>query len=274
MRRVGILPAVVTLANGYCGLLSIFKTHDRDYYVAGVLIVVAMAFDVVDGMVARIAGASTSFGAYLDSLCDAISFGVAPAFLVKAVVEDSVAEGLFLFHPKLLALLTAVFTIGALIRLARYNVEQATGQSAERRPKGKGITVFSGLPAPGAAGVLAGLVIMAEDPKALSWYQHVVYVLPVLAFVLGFLMVSRVPYVHLGSRFLGGRRGFGYLFFIVVTLALIMMFSEECAAIGFLAYALSPLLTLFGGAGKDREHPPDGVGDDSGADKVQIPDGL
>ena len=156
MKRVGILPAVVTLANGYCGLLSIFKTHDGEYYVAGVLIVVAMAFDVVDGMVARIAGASTSFGAYLDSLCDAISFGVAPAFLAKAVVEDGVPG---VFHPKLLALLTAVFTIGALIRLARYNVEQATGQSAERRPKGKGVSVFSGLPAPGAAGVLAGLVM-------------------------------------------------------------------------------------------------------------------
>ncbi|MHC4163712.1 MAG: CDP-alcohol phosphatidyltransferase family protein, partial [Planctomycetota bacterium] len=56
MTRVGILPTLVTMANGYCGLLAIFKTHDGKFGAAALFILIAMIFDVLDGMVARKAG--------------------------------------------------------------------------------------------------------------------------------------------------------------------------------------------------------------------------
>lgn len=234
MRRVGVLPSLVTLANGYCGILAIYKTHDGRFYAASVFILLAMVFDMVDGMVARRAGVTSSFGAYLDSLSDAISFGIAPAFLAKAVVEYTWPET---YNSKLLALLTAVFALGALLRLARYNVEHATGQESEATETGT--PHFDGIPTPGAAGVVASLVFLVSDEKRLLDFDGVLLVLPWICAVLALLMVSRVRYVHFGTRFLKGRRDFAYLFRVVVLVVLISRFPEECAAAGFAAYGLS-----------------------------------
>ncbi|MGQ0613426.1 MAG: CDP-alcohol phosphatidyltransferase family protein [Planctomycetaceae bacterium] len=234
MRRVGVLPALVTLANGYCGLLAIFKTHDGDLYAASWLILLAMVFDVMDGKIARIAGSTSKFGAYLDSLCDAISFGVAPAFLAKAVASYAMPG---LLHPKLLTILTALFAMGALLRLARYNLEHSSGEGMDQRSGP--VTTFDGLPTPGAAGVLAGCVFAALDDRARVPMEWLLKVVPFLCPVLGFLMISRVPYVHFGNRFLQGRRDFVYLFGVAMTVALITLFPHETLAAGFLLYGAS-----------------------------------
>ncbi|MHC4931537.1 MAG: CDP-diacylglycerol--serine O-phosphatidyltransferase [Planctomycetota bacterium] len=259
MRRVGILPSLVTLANGYCGVLAIYYTHDGRYYAASLLILLAMVFDVFDGMIARRTGVTSSFGAYLDSLSDAISFGVAPAFLVKAVVEDTWPG---LYSPKLLALLTALFALGALLRLARYNVEHASGEGSDR--EGREVNRFDGIPTPGAAGVLASFVFLAYDEKRLVDYKHILLLLPWVAVILAALMVSRVPYVHFGRRFLKVRGDFGYLFLVVALLVLITRFPEEFIAIGFSLYALSgPALAPFRKKRVEEEEP-----------EPAIPDGL
>jgi len=241
MKRVGVFPTLVTAANGYCGILAIYKTLDGEFYQAAGLIILAMVFDVLDGKVARIAGTTSRFGAYLDSLSDAISFGAAPAVLAKATVE---AGSPVHYNPKLLALLTICFALFAIMRLARYNVEHATGEGSDRG--GKGVSVFAGMPTPGAAGVVAGLVLLVHDPKAPFDYSWVLAVLPVLCFVVGGLMITRVPYVHFSRLFLQGRRDFGYLFFLVVSVGLVVKFTEEAAAIGFVLYCLSgPVLAPF-----------------------------
>ena len=148
MKRVGVLPTLVTAANGYCGVLAIYKTHDGQYYYAAGLILLAMVFDLLDGMAARLARVTSPFGAQLDSLCDAISFGIAPAFLAKAAVE-TVWPGVY--STKVLALLTALYALCAILRLARYNAETALGEgSSERRTQQ--VRRFAGMPTPGAAG--------------------------------------------------------------------------------------------------------------------------
>jgi len=259
MRRVGVLPTLITLANGYCGLLAIFKIHDGEFYTASYLILIAMIFDMLDGKVARMAGISSRFGAQLDSLCDAISFGAAPAFLAKAVVESLSPIA---YPPKLLTLLTVIFALGALLRLARYNVEHAGGEGSDA--EGRGVSVFAGIPTPGAAGVIASLVFLTEDKSAVLDYSSVYAVLPVLAAVLGALMVSRLPYVHFGSRFLSGRHDFPYVLAVVAAALLLTRFPHECCALGFTAYLLSgPVLAPFRRhLTKDPE------------ETVQIPDGL
>ena len=234
MRRVGILPTLVTAANGFCGLLAIYKTQDGKFHAAALMILLAMVFDVLDGLVARKAGITSRFGAYLDSLSDAVSFGVAPAFLVKVVVE---ASGRNAYSAKVLTGLTAIFTICALFRLARYNVEHTPSEG--RRADGRAVATFAGMPTPGAAGVLASLVYLYADPKRLLDFGFLCYALPVLCPILGFLMVSRVPHIHAGTRFLQGRRDFGYLFFVVVVVIALIWFTEEVAAVAFVGYGLS-----------------------------------
>jgi len=247
MRRVGVLPVLVTLANGFCGIIAIYKIHDEQFYFASVLILIAMVFDLLDGMVARKAGVTSRFGAQLDSLSDAISFGVAPAFLAKAVVESAWPG---VYTPKLLALLTALFPLCALLRLARYNVEH--GSDSQTAGEGRGVSVFAGMPTPGAAGVIASLVFLQYDPARRLDYRYVMLALPVLTTVIGYLMVSRIPYVHFGTRFLKGRREFLYLFQVVALVVLVVMFPEETTALAFFVYGASgPVGLLF------RRGPPD-----------------
>ena len=253
MLRVSILPALVTLANAYCGVLAIYKTHDGKFLEAGYLIMLAMVFDVLDGLVARLARAQSRFGAHLDSLSDAISFGAAPAFLVKAVVETEFpwgVEGQWGYHPKLLTILTIPFAILAVVRLARYNVEHDAGEGSE--PDGEGVTGFAGIPTPGAAGLVTSLVLLAYDRNPLFNAKPLLAVLPPLCFALGALMVSRVPYGHFGARFLQGRREFSYLFVAVILAAVVIYFPEQCAAVGFLIYGLSGPLSML-----RRKKPPD-----------------
>jgi len=268
MKRVVVLPALITVANGYCGLLSIYKTFDGKYHYAAGLILLAMVFDVLDGMAARLARVTSAFGAQLDSLSDAISFGVAPAFLAKAVVEQTWPGA---YSPKVLAILTALFAVGALLRLARYNVEQALGEGSDK--KREPVRHFAGIPTPGAAGVVAAVVFLAYDAGALLNYSDLIFALPLVCFGLGALMVSRVTYVHVGGLFLQGRRDFGYLFILAVVLALVTRFPEECAAVGFLAYALSgPVMSIL------RRRPPKSGGPGSPPfgpeDKIDIPEGV
>src|SRR4051794_6657888 len=108
MRKIAILPTLCTLGNGICGFTSILCAAHAGLssgwspqlaaYVSGWLIFVAMLFDVLDGYVARRSKTASPFGAELDSLCDAISFGVAPAFLLiqlGAKLEARPARDLF-----------------------------------------------------------------------------------------------------------------------------------------------------------------------------------
>lgn len=248
MRRVSILPSLVTLANAYCGVLAIYKTHDELYLEAGYLILLAMVFDVFDGLVARLAKATSQFGGFLDSLSDAISFGAAPAFLAKAVAESHFPWGepdVWGYHPKMLTILTIPYAVLAVVRLARYNVEHDSAEGSEK--SGEGVSVFAGIPTPGAAGLIAAMVLLAYGENPLfDLRSALVLALPPVCFLLGALMVSRVPYSHFGTTFLQGRREFNYLFLLIILIAVIIYFPEECAMVGFLAYALSgPVLMPF-----------------------------
>src|SRR5262245_54864870 len=92
MRRIAILPTLLTLGNAVCGFAAIAFLSRLDYIrdmpnhitftFAGWCIIGAMLFDALDGYVARLSKSASNFGGQLDSLCDAISFGVAPAFLL------------------------------------------------------------------------------------------------------------------------------------------------------------------------------------------------
>src|SRR5207237_5356422 len=103
------------------------------------LIFGAMVFDGLDGYVARLSKTSSDFGGQLDSLCDAISFGVAPAFLLLLLGRE------WGEHPviqKAIAVVAVLYMACAILRLARFNVENSPDPAAHKR--------FKGLPSPAA----------------------------------------------------------------------------------------------------------------------------
>ena len=105
----------ITLINLLFGSLSLVSTLDENYLAAGFFILLAMVMDGLDGRLARRLGIISEMGKELDSLCDLVSFGVAPAILLYSQVLQP--------FPFMLGLIAAVLYImcGA-FRLARFNV--------------------------------------------------------------------------------------------------------------------------------------------------------
>jgi CDP-diacylglycerol--serine O-phosphatidyltransferase len=190
------LADLFTLANGGCGTAAIFLAMEHvraaragALYVAGLLVVLALVFDVLDGRIARWRHDTSPLGRELDSLADVISFGVAPACLAYAVGMSGGWDAVALLY----------FVACGISRLARYNVTADSLAGA----RGK-VTYFEGVPIPSST-LLVLLLVW------LTWLGRIGPALPlgmvglgpfvlhplVLLFVLsGSLMISktlRVP---------------------------------------------------------------------------------
>ena len=159
-----------TLANGCCGTAAIFLAmhHVRfagpgGIYAAGMLVVGALVFDVLDGRIARSRHTASAMGRELDSLADVISFGVAPACLAYAVGMVGMWDAVALLY----------FVACGISRLARYNV------TADALAAGSGkVPYFEGTPIPTSI-VLVLLIVV------LAWLDRIGPGLPLGVFPLG-----------------------------------------------------------------------------------------
>ena len=225
-RPIALLPNALTLMNAGLGLLAISKAIDavargadqmlfeHHLETACWLIVIAGVLDIADGKVARLTNTFSDLGAQLDSLADALTFGVAPAIIAKVLLDH---EGLS--HTRVHFIAAAALTLMAILRLARFNTEGDDDHSG-----------FTGLPTPAAAGMVVSTVLMflslggaietaggEATPlgRGLSivpsaWRDALTQnlLLPTLLLMLpglALLMVSKVHYAHPG-RYLGGHQ--------------------------------------------------------------------
>jgi CDP-diacylglycerol--serine O-phosphatidyltransferase len=254
VRKVAIIPSLLTLGNGVCGFAAIAVASrvghtrwaesgdDIFFAVAGWLIVAAMIFDVLDGYVARLSKTASKFGGELDSLCDAISFGVAPAFLLLKMGPGWDPRPIL--H-QLLAGIAALYMVCTILRLARFNVDNTPDPAAHKR--------FRGLPSPAAAGCIASLAILRgglpsrlieawpdTDPDQVRLLVHHVVEIwaPFGALVVALLMVSLVPYPHVTKQVLRGRRHVGHLIQVLLVAFIIMLVRELALVLLFWVYAL------------------------------------
>jgi CDP-diacylglycerol--serine O-phosphatidyltransferase len=136
-RGVIVLPSAFTLGSLFLGVWAIISAARGRAEMAGWLIVLAAFMDMFDGRVARFTGTGSEFGEQLDSLVDAISFGVAPALIVYFSFLGESAGWNWI--------LAFIYVTAAVMRLARFNVEQA----------GAAKTAFHGLPSPTAGVTMA-----------------------------------------------------------------------------------------------------------------------
>lgn len=233
LKTIALLPSMITLINGICGFTAIgLMSRGPEFYAAAAyMIFYAMIADMLDGRVARISKTTSSFGGQLDSLCDMISFGAAPAFLMLSLLLNHHRQlvgsaELFLgdFFERFIWLAAITYLSCAAVRLARFNVENEEDETAHLS--------FTGLPSPASAGVIAAMVLYSEylvhdDAADTALFQTlrqtILYALPFLTFGCGFLMVSRLRYPHLFNRIFRGRKPLNYLYsaiFVVGTLYL------------------------------------------------------
>ncbi len=233
-KGIYLLPNLFTTAALFSGFYAIIAATGGRFQDAAVAIFIAMVMDGLDGRVARLTNTQSEFGVQYDSLSDMISFGLAPAFVMyQWALKD--------FDPTILSwarfawLAAFVYTVGAALRLARFNTQAGI---ADKR-------YFQGLASPAAAGVIAGLVWVAADYGFDgSDLRSFAIVIPVL---LGTLMVSNVRYYSFKDFDLRRRVPFVSVLLMVVLLVFASIDPPIMLFGGFLVYAVSgPVLTLWG----------------------------
>jgi len=266
LRTIAMLPALLTLGNLFFGFMAIYccgrEMHDLGagvnpaalltfksarweaiaptYLAIGTLMLIAsMLCDALDGRVARMTDGASKFGEQLDSLADAVSFGVAPAMLMVTMLQRELSQwgtmplGFARFGQAVL-LIAAVYACCTVLRLARFNVEASLEEAAHLG--------FKGLPSPGAAAAVISLVFLHEHIEGAGLWTRladfVTLALPVCTLAVALLMVSRVPYTHAVSAFLR-RRPFGHVVVVLLVVPLLLMYPPQMAVFGAWAFVLS-----------------------------------
>ena len=245
MKKIAILPTLLTLANGVSGFAAIAyaskigpnsTAREIDYYfiLSGCLILAAVVFDALDGYAARLSKSASDFGGQLDSLCDAISFGAAPAFLLLRLCMDWREQ----LVGQAVAMIAALYVVCAVLRLARFNLENTPDPSSHKR--------FKGLPSPAAAGCIVSMAIFRSTPSSNLHAETLATIVrvwaPVGTLIAALLMVSRVPYPHVTKQILSRRRPFRVIVQVVLALFTIALVPSLACFLLFWGYALSGLL--------------------------------
>jgi CDP-diacylglycerol--serine O-phosphatidyltransferase len=259
---MSVMPTLFTLGNLIAGFAAIHYAAKPAGFqgpwgwsgltFAAVLVFVGMLLDAVDGSVARLTRSASPIGGQLDSLADAVTFGVAPGFMALQVVARYVGADIPIIGPeaddllgKAVWAIAVVYVCCAALRLARFNAERAP-QRVERR------STFRGLPSPGAAGLVASLILLHQHLLA-AFHQDVPAAfartsalgIPLVTLLCAFAMVSTIPYAHVANRYVYGARSYAYVARLVVLLALAAWFPFQMLALLFSAYALSgPILLV------------------------------
>jgi CDP-diacylglycerol--serine O-phosphatidyltransferase len=195
-RGMYLLPSLFTCGNIAAGFFSITETINaisgdaaKHLDWAAIAIIFAIPFDTLDGRIARMTNTASEFGKELDSLADAITFGVAPALLAliwgfhflpgtenPTILEHLHQAGGFICF---------LFLIGGVSRLARFNISHDAQPRNPGRPDRK---YFVGMPIPAAAGIVASTVHFVGGIPIPAWYVALIWL--AMVGLCGFLMVS------------------------------------------------------------------------------------
>ena len=265
LRPGSLFANLLTIGNGVCGFAALVKlsqlqlaednslANPENLVFAGYLILLGMLFDAFDGKVARMVKGSTELGAQLDSLCDLITFGLVPAFMIFQMQLGTSPRWM-----NVLWFFSLAYFLGALLRLARFNVENSPEEEAH--------LCFKGLPSPAAAGCVASLVIfqnyvLKAEQAELKWISEnlfsiesmttfvaaISYILPFLGVFLGFTMVSsRLKFEHVGSRIFGRSHSWEFFVSLIFAALLLAIVPEVFLPLAFIGYLVwTPVMFLF-----------------------------
>jgi len=201
---VYVLPNLFTTANLFFGFYSVIASLKGMYETAAIAILVAVVLDSLDGRIARMTHTTSRFGGEYDSLCDLVSFGVAPAIMMYN-------WSLFSFG-KWGWMVAFLFVVCGALRLARFNVQVGIIDGR----------VFNGLPIPGGAAVLATFILLFYYLGGEGRYPSFPIMLGVAAVAL--FMVSSIKYYSFKDLNYFSRKPF--MSFVMIVLILVVIAAE------------------------------------------------
>jgi len=251
-----LIPSLLTAFNLVCGILAILLSVDsfssgtdlhHNYTLASWLILAAMVFDYLDGKIARLIHATSDFGVKIDSLCDFVTFGIAPVVVAYAALLQQAPFALQ-------SIACIAFLFAGAWRLARFNCESCDAPSS--------YSFFTGLPIPAASAVVCTVVLITPGNETtvtkllgntFGAFNPALTSLLVSLLMLGlaFLMVSRIPFmafkkINRRNLIVFGGVGvfFGVLSFILPLGNIVFLLMMLYLLIGLYQYFLERVLRL------------------------------
>lgn len=212
-----LIPNMLTSMNLVFGMCSIFSTFQGNLFMGSVFILMALVADGLDGRAARFFGVSSEIGKEMDSLCDLVSFGAAPAIL---------AYILCLHEFSILGWFVAIcFALCGAWRLARFNVNTSVVHG-----------FFMGLAIPAGGCFIATSTLLFNaisfNPKTLGC------IYPIVMLIVAFLMVSEIHYpdfkgkgekIYLASKIIAAALFAGILFIGKDAIVFALLFGIFCS---------------------------------------------
>ena len=215
-----ILPNMFTLIGVCIGLSSIKFAFDEKFTLSIIAIIVAAIIDGLDGRIARLIQGTSKVGKELDSLTDAISFGVAPAFIMYFWKLNELGRVGWL--------ICLIYVVCVTLRLARFNVN--SGQAASWRDN-----FFEGIPSPaGGVIVLMPLIYSLSDIQILN-INYDLFV-PILFVIVSILLISKVPTYALKKISVPRNMTIFLLLTVVLYFGLLLIYTFNAMVISGLIY--------------------------------------
>lgn len=183
------IPNIITLMNLISGCVAVILAFSGEMILASLFIILAAAFDFLDGLAARLLHAGSDIGAQLDSLADVISFGLAPAMIMyQLFLQNPLMPGWHAGNFSLLPFAALLLVAGGAYRLAKFNSDpdQAEG--------------FKGLPIPATGLFIAAWPLMINQYRQSENLTGIIqnpYLLLAIIIFLSYLMVSNIPMISL-----------------------------------------------------------------------------
>lgn len=246
------IPNIITLCNLLAGCLAIIfilQTGETLIVVnngetvlnlpekitwGAICIFIAAGIDFIDGFVARLFKASSELGKQLDSLCDVVSFGVAPGLILYQLLRLSYAQQQDGLDVNIIYLLPALlFPMLAAYRLAKFNIDT-------RQTYG-----FIGVPTPAAALVVASLpFILHFNSFNLTYIILNKWILYAIIITLGFLMISPLPLISLKIEAGGVKPNMVKFLLVFIAIVAIILLQWLAAPVILLVYILLSLVNI------------------------------
>ena len=227
--RLFIVPCMLTIGSLFCGFYSMIAAINSQFEAAAIAIMLAGVFDGLDGRVARMTHSTSPFGMQLDSLCDIVSFGVAPAIL--AYLWALTPYGRYGW------LAGFLYLAATALRLARFNVQAASEVTSDGN--------FTGLPCPAAAVMIASSVLFSTEVLNNSDPVRHIFLL-LLVYLLSYLMISTHRYQSFKHLRIPRKQRFQALVGLILLLALLATEPPITLCVVMFLYVLSgPVMAAY-----------------------------
>jgi CDP-diacylglycerol--serine O-phosphatidyltransferase len=267
-----VLPSLFTAGSIGAGFYAITQTFDAvsqtgnasqhlDY--AAIAICLAIPFDALDGRIARMTNTASDFGRELDSLADAVTFGVAPALLALIwgfhLLPETINPELRRPILQIGSFVCFLFLLCGVSRLARFN---SSHDAQPRNPGRMDRKYFVGMPIPAAAGLIGSTVHCFYGYPIPNWWLAALWI--ALVGLLSFLMVSTWRFWSGKEINLSRKQPFQVLFLVVIGVGLLIRFSRSAVFFLTLAYMFSGLWAraAYSWQRRRRQRPVAAVGDE------------